>query len=84
MSRTRKRVNLGHLVHFEVLMLIYCVVVEAHCYALQCRQIDCEQIRSRINQPLIAGCFGPKAFVSCVQNVLYAADEGLRAKTSCN
>ena len=24
------------------------VVVEAHCYALQCRRIDCEQIRSRL------------------------------------
>ena len=34
------------------------VVVEAHCYALQCRQIHCEQIRSRINQQLIAGRFG--------------------------
>ena len=33
-------------------------VVEAHCYALQCRQIDCEQIRIRINQQLIAGRFG--------------------------
>ena len=33
-----------------------------------CRRIDSEQIRSRINQPLIAGRFGPKAFVSCVQN----------------
>ena len=35
---------------------------------LGCRQIDCEQIRSRINQQLIAGRFGPKAFVRCVQN----------------
>ena len=34
------------------------VVVEAHCYVLQCRQIHCEQIRSRINQQLITGCFG--------------------------
>ena len=25
-------------------------VVEAHCYALQCRRIDCEQICSIINQ----------------------------------
>ena len=25
-------------------------VVEAHCYALQSKRIDCEQIRSRINQ----------------------------------
>ena len=60
------------------------VVVEAHCYAPQCRRIDCEQIHSRINQPLIAGRFGPKAFLSCIQNVLYAADESLRAETSCN
>ena len=44
------------------------IVVEAHCYALQCWRIDCEQIRSRINQQLIAERFGPKAFVSCVQN----------------
>ena len=29
-------------------------VVEAHCYSLQCRQIDCEQICSTINQQLIA------------------------------
>ena len=34
------------------------IIVEAHCYALQCRRIDCEQIRSRINQQLIAGRFG--------------------------
>ena len=27
--------------------------VKAHCYALQCRRIDCEQIRSRINQQLV-------------------------------
>ena len=33
-------------------------VVEAHCYALQYRRIDCEQICSRINQQLIAGRFG--------------------------
>ena len=25
-------------------------------------------VHSRINQHLIAGCFGPKVFVSCVQN----------------
>ena len=35
-------------------------VVEAHCYSLQCRPIDCEQIHSRINQQLIAGRFGHK------------------------
>ena len=29
------------------------IVVEAHCYALQCMRINCEQIRSRINQQLI-------------------------------
>ena len=41
------------------------------------RRIDCEQTCSRINQQLIAGGFGSRAFVSCVQNctVLYAADE---------
>ena len=33
-------------------------VVEPHCYALQCRRIDCEQFCSRINQQLIAGRFG--------------------------
>ena len=37
-----------------------------------CRQIDREQIRSRNNQQLIAGCFD--------QNVLYAPDEGLRGR----
>ena len=42
-------------------------VVEAHCCALQCRQIDCEQICTRINQQLIARDF----------DVLYAADKGL-------
>ena len=35
-------------------------VVEAHCCTLHCRRIDCEQIRSRINQQLIAGCFSHK------------------------
>ena len=34
-----------------------CNVVEAHCYALQCRRIDCEQLCSSINQQLIAGRF---------------------------
>ena len=33
-------------------------VVESHCYTLHCRRIDCEQIHSRINQQLIAGCSG--------------------------
>ena len=27
----------------------------------QCRRIDCEQLRSSINQQLIAGCFGLEA-----------------------
>ena len=31
--------------------------VEAHCYTLQCRRIDCEQFCSSISQQLIAGCF---------------------------
>ena len=26
----------------------YCAVIEAHCYALQCREIDCEQLHSSI------------------------------------
>ena len=33
-------------------------VAETHCYALQCRQIDCEQLHGGINQQLIAGRFG--------------------------
>ena len=32
--------------------------IRAHCYALQCRRIDCEQLRSSIDQQLIAGRFG--------------------------
>ena len=36
---------------------MHIIVVEAHCYAIQCRRIDCEQIRSRINPQLIAGRF---------------------------
>ena len=35
------------------------------------RRIDCEQIRSRIYQQLIAGCFGPRAFVSSYKTVFY-------------
>ena len=37
---------------YSILMyvILLCNVVEAHCYALQCRQIDCEQIRSRISR----------------------------------
>ena len=30
---------------------------EAHCYVLHCKRIDCEQLRSSINQQLIAGRF---------------------------
>ena len=33
-------------------------VAEAHCYALQCRRIDCEQLSSSVKQQLIAGRFG--------------------------
>ena len=44
---------------------LYCThaqfnIIEAHCYALQCRRIDCEQLCSSINQQLIAGCFSHK------------------------
>ena len=42
-------------------------VVEAHCYALQCRRVDCEQIRSRINQQLIAGLFSHGGLQFCTQ-----------------
>ena len=49
------------------MMLSINVEEEAHCYVVQCKRIVC----------------GPKAFISCVQNCLYAADEGLRAETSC-
>ena len=48
-------------------------VVDAHCYALQCRRIDCEQIRNRISQEPICRRFG-----HTYKAVLYAADEGLR------
>ena len=54
------------------------VVVEAHCYVLQCTQIDCEQIRSRINQQLIAGHFGhkgPRQLCTKLKDTVY--DEGL-------
>ena len=59
-------IKFGHLRRKPVIMFacIYHVsiisiinVVEAHCYAFQCRRIDCEQIRSRIDQHLIAGRF---------------------------
>lgn len=32
-------------------------VIVAHCYAFQCRRIDCDQLRSNINEQLTAGCF---------------------------
>ena len=59
-------------------------VVEVHCYTLQCRRVDCEQICSRINQQLIAGRFGQEGLRQlrtkhrCTQ--LYTADEGLRGR----
>ena len=56
-----------------------CNVVEAHCYALQCRQIDFEQIRSRINQQLIAGRFSHEGLHQLHTKLyMYTADEGLR------
>ena len=57
-------------------------VIEAHCYALQCRQIDCEQLRSSINQQLIAGHYSHEGLhqlrtkLNSTQH-LYAADEGI-------
>ena len=39
--------------------------IEAHCYALQCTQIDCEKyVAESINN-------WTKAFVSCIQNELF-------------
>ena len=55
-------VLLEELIHMYVHHVQIDNVIEAHCYVLQCRRIDCEQIHSRINQQLIAGRFG------CVQN----------------
>ena len=49
----------------SVAKLLYFNVVEVHCYAFQCRWIDCEHFCSSINYQLIAGRF---AFPSCVQN----------------
>ena len=51
-------VLLEELIHMYVHHVQIDNVIEAHCYALQCGRIDCEQIRSRINQQLIAGRFG--------------------------
>ena len=54
--------NVKYALLFEVnAVVINCNVVEAHCYALQCRRIGCEQLRYSINQQLIAGRFGHKA-----------------------
>ena len=65
------------------------VIVEALCYALQCRRIDCEQKCSRINQPLIAGRFGPNAFVMkdivyWIAAVLEEANIGSLCKAWCS
>ena len=38
-------------------MITIIYVVEAHCYALQSRQIDCEHLHSSIYQQLIAARF---------------------------
>ena len=39
------------------IMIGICNVIEAHCYALQGGQIDCEQLHGSINQQLIVGRF---------------------------
>ena len=60
-------------------------VVEAHCYALQCRRIDGEQLRSSINQQLIAGHFSHEGLrqlrtkLFCMQ-----LTKAFVAKMSCN
>ena len=33
------------------------IVIKAHCYALQCTRIDCEEIRGWISRQLVAGHF---------------------------
>ena len=43
-------------------------VIEAHCYTLQCRWIDCEQLRSSIINDWLQDVLVMKAFVSCIQN----------------
>ena len=61
------------------------VVAEAHCYALQSRQTDCEQIRSRINQQLVAGRFGHKGLHQlCTKNICMQLMKAFVAKASCN
>ena len=45
-----------------------------------CTQIDCEQIRSRINQQQIAEHFGNEGLHHLCTKPLYAGDEGLRGR----
>ena len=60
-------------------------VVEAHCYALQCRRIDCEQISSRINQQLIAGRFSQEGLRQlCTKLFSMQLVKAFVAKASCN
>ena len=56
---------------FWTCFLFFSNVVEAHCYALQFRRIDCEQLRSSINKQLIVGHFGHEGFISCMQNLFF-------------
>ena len=50
-------------------------VVDSHCYTLQCRRIDCEQLRSSINEQLIVGHFGHEGFISCMQNFFFSSGQ---------
>ena len=60
-------------------------VVEAHCYALQSKRIDCEQIRSRINQQLIAGRFGHEGLRQLrTKQFCMQLTKAFVAETSCN
>ena len=43
-------------------------VVEAHCYAVDNERIDLEHECSKIDNKLIAGCFGPAGLINCIQN----------------
>ena len=59
-------------------------IVEAHCYALECRQIDCEQLRSSINQ-LIVGHFS-HAGLRQLHTKLFCTQltKAFMVETSCN
>ena len=87
-SERRHKTLLKATRHAPTLLCTQCVLersmnaIEAHCYVVQYRQTDLEQIPSRINNNWAAGRFGlslrllrTKLYASAT--VLYIADEGL-------